>query len=280
MTEFGTARWTSTSAATWRRRSRSPARSRAASTRFDRWPRSSRRFATNSAAWCGTCRGNIPVDPTVKQRQPTMENTMRFRTNVSRALMQLASVVMFGAATAHAAPMTAKEASDLGVEAYIYGYPLVTMEYTRRVIDQRREPEGTTGSDGPVRDAARVSRMRRSRTSRRPTPTRSTPTAWLDVAQGAWSLSLPDMKDRYFLMPMLDGWTDVFQVPGKRTTGTGAQTYAITGPGWKGDAARRRQGIQIADRAWCGSSAGPTAPARRRTTRPCTRCRTRCRSCR
>ena len=35
-------------------------------------------------------------------------------------------------------------------------------------------------------------------------------------------------------MPMLDGWTDVFQVPGKRTTGTGPQKYAITGPGWKG----------------------------------------------
>jgi hypothetical protein len=33
---------------------------------------------------------------------------------------------------------------------------------------------------------------------------------------------------------MLDGWTDVFQVPGKRTTGTGPQKYAITGPGWKG----------------------------------------------
>ena len=47
-------------------------------------------------------------------------------------------------------------------------------------------------------------------------------------------LSIPDMKDRYFLFPMLDGWTNVFQVPGKRTTGTGAQTYAITGPGWKG----------------------------------------------
>jgi hypothetical protein len=42
------------------------------------------------------------------------------------------------------------------------------------------------------------------------------------------------MKDRYALMPMLDGWTTVFQVPGKRTTGTGAQTYAITGPGWTG----------------------------------------------
>jgi hypothetical protein len=47
-------------------------------------------------------------------------------------------------------------------------------------------------------------------------------------------LSLPDAHGRYYLFPMLDGWTDVFQVPGKRTTGTGPQTYAITGPGWKG----------------------------------------------
>ena len=42
------------------------------------------------------------------------------------------------------------------------------------------------------------------------------------------------MKGRYYLMPMLDGWTNVFQVPGTRTTGTKAQTYAITGPGWQG----------------------------------------------
>jgi hypothetical protein len=47
-------------------------------------------------------------------------------------------------------------------------------------------------------------------------------------------LSLPDAHDRYYLFPMLDGWTDVFQVPGKRTTGTGPQKYAITGPGWEG----------------------------------------------
>jgi len=59
-------------------------------------------------------------------------------------------------------------------------------------------------------------------------------TAFFDVGQEPWVLSLPDMKDRYYLMPMLDGWTTVFQVPGKRTTGTGAQTYAITGPGWTG----------------------------------------------
>jgi hypothetical protein len=59
-------------------------------------------------------------------------------------------------------------------------------------------------------------------------------TAWFDVSKEPWVLSLPAMGDRYFLFPMLDGWTNVFQVPGKRTTGTQAQKYAITGPGWSG----------------------------------------------
>ncbi|WP_456151522.1 DUF1254 domain-containing protein [Defluviicoccus vanus] len=58
--------------------------------------------------------------------------------------------------------------------------------------------------------------------------------AWIDVGKEPWVFSFPDMKDRYFLFPMLDGWTNVFQVPGSRTTGTGTQTYAITGPGWSG----------------------------------------------
>ena len=57
---------------------------------------------------------------------------------------------------------------------------------------------------------------------------------WLDVSKEPWIVSIPDMKGRYFLFPMLDGWTNVFEDPGKRTTGTGPQKYAITGPGWTG----------------------------------------------
>src|SRR5262249_21633392 len=58
--------------------------------------------------------------------------------------------------------------------------------------------------------------------------------AWLDLSKEPYVLSLPDEGDRYYLMPMLSGWTDVFEDPGTRTTGTKPQTYAITGPNWKG----------------------------------------------
>jgi hypothetical protein len=121
----------------------------------------------------------------------------------------------------------------LATDAYIYGYPLVTMEMTRRVITNVASVAGTRGPMGQfikLRQYPDAS----FRDVTAPNADTLYTIAWLDVGKEPWVLSIPDMKDRYFLMPMLDGWTDVFQVPGKRTTGTGAQTYAITGPGWKG----------------------------------------------
>jgi hypothetical protein len=58
--------------------------------------------------------------------------------------------------------------------------------------------------------------------------------AWLDLSREPYLFSVPDAHGRYYLMPMLDAWTTVFQVPGTRTTGTKPQRYAITGPGWTG----------------------------------------------
>jgi hypothetical protein len=125
------------------------------------------------------------------------------------------------------------EAVPLGVEAYIYGYPLVTMEMTRRVMTNVEKPEGTRAPMGQfVRMREYPSATFRDVTA--PNADTLYTTAWLDVGQEPWVLSLPDAQDRYYLFPMLDGWTEVFQVPGKRTTGTGPQIYAITGPGWKG----------------------------------------------
>ncbi|MFO1394115.1 MAG: DUF1254 domain-containing protein [Steroidobacteraceae bacterium] len=129
--------------------------------------------------------------------------------------------------------LKAHEARDAAIDAYVYAYPLVTMEYTRRVMTNVAAPEGTRAPMGQfVRMRSYPSAKFRDVTA--PNADTLYTTAWLDVSKEPWIVSLPDMKGRYFLLPMLDGWTDVFQVPGKRTTGTGAQTYAITGPGWKG----------------------------------------------
>lgn len=121
----------------------------------------------------------------------------------------------------------------LATDAYIYGYPLVTMEMTRRVITNVPAVEGTRGPMGQfikLRQYPDAS----FRDVTAPNADTLYTTAFIDVGKEPWVISIPDMKDRYFLFPMLDGWTNVFQVPGKRTTGTNAQTYAITGPGWKG----------------------------------------------
>ena len=121
----------------------------------------------------------------------------------------------------------------LATDAYVYGYPLVTMEMTRRIMTNVAAPAGTRA---PMGQFARVREYPNAAFRDVTAPNADTlyTIAWADVGKEPWVLSLPDMKGRYYLFPLLDGWTTVFQSPGARTTGTGAQTYAITGPGWTG----------------------------------------------
>jgi hypothetical protein len=131
-------------------------------------------------------------------------------------------------------PTPAQQNHQAAVDAYVYGYPLVTMEMTRRVLTNVAAPEGKAAPMG------QVAKLRAY-----PTPADKEVTApnadtlytmaWLDLSKEPWVFGLPDMKGRYFLMPMLSGWTDVFEVPGKRTTGTKAQKFLISGPGWSGE---------------------------------------------
>ncbi len=121
----------------------------------------------------------------------------------------------------------------LATDAYIYGYPLVTMEMTRRVVTNVPAVEGTRGPMGHIINLRQYPDAS-FRDVTAPNADTLYSTSFFDVGNEPWVLSIPDMKGRYFLMPMLDGWTDVFAVPGTRTTGTEAQTYAITGPGWSG----------------------------------------------
>ena len=129
-------------------------------------------------------------------------------------------------------PGTEQAVKD-AVDVYVYGYPLVTMDMTRRFMTNVATPDATHAPMG---------QLLRARTYPAPdyhavtAPNADTlyTTAWIDVSNEPWVFSIPDMGDRYYLMPMLDGWTDVFQDPGKRTTGGKPQKYLISGPNWSG----------------------------------------------
>ena len=126
-----------------------------------------------------------------------------------------------------------ESALSSAVDAYIYGYPLAIMDTTRKQLTNVATAE-------PMR--VPMNQLRRFRTYPAvddhsvPAPNADTlyTDAWLDVSTEPMVLSMPDMADRYFMMPMLSGWTDVFQVPGTRTSGQKAKKYVITGPRWSG----------------------------------------------
>ena len=162
-----------------------------------------------------------------------------------RALMVAAIAVLVGgmlagcgkpAENGPTSPSATPAQGDLAAQAqdaYTYAYPLVTMEYTRRVLTNVVAPEG---SSAPMGQFARLREYPTAQFRAVTAPNADTlyTQAWFDVTNEPWIVSVPDMGDRYFLLPMLDGWTTVFASPGKRTTGGKAQTFAITGPGWKG----------------------------------------------
>ncbi len=166
----------------------------------------------------------------MKKRGKTYSSRGGFKT-FTAGLLAVAVLVIISVRPA--AAVTPEEATVIGVEAFIYGYPLVTMEMTRRVMTNVSKPEGTRAPMGQlIRMRTYPDASFRDVTA--PNADTLYTTAWFDVSKEPWLLSVTAMGDRYFLLPMLDGWTEVFQMPGTRTTGDKAKTWAITGPNWKG----------------------------------------------
>ena len=130
--------------------------------------------------------------------------------------------------------ITEEEAHSIGVSAYLYFYPLVTMDITRRQLTNEEPGPGSIG--GPMNRFANIGEFPTAdmRVVVRPNFDTLYSSGWLDLTKEPVVVSAPDTGGRYYLLPMLDMWTDVFASPGWRTTGTGAGNFLITPPGWSG----------------------------------------------
>ncbi|MFC5179652.1 DUF1254 domain-containing protein [Nocardioides taihuensis] len=122
----------------------------------------------------------------------------------------------------------------LSREAYTFLYPLVTMEMTRRRMTNHPRVEGQAYGPANRFHHARTFPPADFRAVVRPNFDTLYSSGWLDLTRGPVVIEVPDSDDRYFMVPMLDMWTDVFASPGKRTTGTGPQRYVVTAPGFEG----------------------------------------------
>jgi hypothetical protein len=154
--------------------------------------------------------------------------------------------VVAPAALAQGTPpaITEQEAHAVGVDAYVYLYSLVTMDITRKQFTNI-EP-GKEFGKGPTNMFVSIPEYPPASFKGVVRSNFDTlySIAWLDLAKEPLIISAPDTDGRYYLLPMLDMWTDVFASPGWRTTGTQAGNFLVTPPGWSGIVPARMTSIR------------------------------------
>ena len=143
------------------------------------------------------------------------------------------------------APVAQEEdfAFEVGTEAYVYAFPMMMMEMTRRVSTNVESPIGVFA---PMNQFAHLRAFpdHNFREVVRPNVDTLYSIVWFDVSEEPLVLSIPEGTERYHMMPMLDMWTDVFACPGTRTTGSAGGHFAIMGPRWSGELPAGVQGIR------------------------------------
>lgn len=115
---------------------------------------------------------------------------------------------------------------QMPAKAYLYAYPLVIMDETRTAMGSLNE--------GSTNHLDHVMPDHNFRSVVRPNNNTLYSIGWLDLTQSRVVLTVPH-TERYYVMPFMDAWTNVFTTVGTRETGSEAGAYVVTGPDWQGE---------------------------------------------
>jgi hypothetical protein len=131
--------------------------------------------------------------------------------------------------------ISTQETKQIAAEAYQYLYSLVLMDITRRV--STNVAPGVRPGMGPMNTWLHMRAFPPGDFKEVVRPNFDTlySIVWFDLTKEPVIISVPDSGGRYYLLPILDMWSDVVAVPGRRTSGTSAGNFALTGPGWTGE---------------------------------------------
>ncbi len=123
----------------------------------------------------------------------------------------------------------ASDPDAIAPDAFVFGYPLVLMDATRAAAaPANRFSHAATIPSSAERIVVRLNQDTLYSQ------------AWLDLSAEPVVVQVPDMGSRYWLLPVLDAWTNVVHNPSsvrpqqKSGAPRGPFTYAFTGPSWKG----------------------------------------------
>ena len=154
------------------------------------------------------------------------------KTTTALIIGLLVSPVLLLTARAQTA-VTEQEAHAIAVDAYVYLYPLITMDITRKQLTNTDKGLGR----GPMNVFHNVPAYppASDKSVVRTNYDTLYSITYLDLLKEPVVVSVPDTAGRFYILPMLDMWTDVFASAGSRTTGTQATNFLVTPPGWRPD---------------------------------------------
>jgi hypothetical protein len=133
--------------------------------------------------------------------------------------------------------LSEKELVERASDAFVFGYPLVLMDVTRETMTSENDPDR---GRAPTNELTHMRDLPDATFTDVVSPNVDTlySSAWLDLEDEPMVVSVPNAGDRYYVMQILDAWTNVVASPGTRTTGTDNLEFAIVGPDFEGSIPR------------------------------------------